>query len=381
MENALAAEETLPGITSSGWGSLSLDICNKLDELPGRNDALFDHAGQQTIFSSREWYQTVLTHGLPSGGEPRFLLCRRGDDPIVLFPLLVRGRDAESLTTPYTCLHRPLVAPGSDEQLLVSAGYLIGRFLRRWAVIRLDALAPEDPEWRPLTIGLRRSGLLSYWFDHFGNWYQPLQTWPDYLAARSGSLRETIRRKTKRLAWEIEILDGTERLEHGIAEFETVYNRSWKEPEPFPAFNPALMRLAAARGMLRLGISRFEGRSVAAQFWIVEKLPGHHRATVLKLAHDEAHKAQSPGTVLTAFMIRALLERDAVQEIDFGRGDDPYKRLWAGIRRQRKGLLLINPRRPRGLSNLALTAAGAVRRRLRRIKIFAARSGTPHATY
>ncbi|MBV8592001.1 MAG: GNAT family N-acetyltransferase [Acetobacteraceae bacterium] len=264
---------------------------------------------------------------------------------------------------------------------MVSAGYLIGRFLRRWAVIRLDALAPEDPEWRPLTIGLRRSGLLSYWFDHFGNWYQPLQTWPDYLAARSGSLRETIRRKTKRLAWEIEILDGTERLEHGIAEFETVYNRSWKEPEPFPAFNPALMRLAAARGMLRLGISRFEGRSVAAQFWIVEKLPGHHRATVLKLAHDEAHKAQSPGTVLTAFMIRALLERDAVQEIDFGRGDDPYKRLWAGIRRQRKGLLLINPRRPRGLSNLALTAAGAVRRRLRRIKIFAARSGTPHATY
>ena len=79
-------------------------------------------------------------------------------------------------------------------------------------------------------------------------------------------------------------------------------------------------------------------------------------ATVLKLAHDEAARARSPGTVLTALMIRALLERDGVAELDFGRGDDAYKSLWAGRRRQRIGVLLVNPRRPLGLLALVSSA-------------------------
>ncbi len=38
-------------------------------------------------------------------------------------------------------------------------------------------------------------------------------------------------------------------IEAGIADYETVYAASWKEAEPFPAFQPVLMRrLAAADG-------------------------------------------------------------------------------------------------------------------------------------
>jgi len=46
---------------------------------------------------------------------------------------------------------------------------------------------------------------------------------------------------------------------------------------------------------------------------------------------------------------------------DFGRGDDPYKRLWAGQRRQRIGVVLANPRHPRGLAFLGRHALGRVR--------------------
>jgi CelD/BcsL family acetyltransferase involved in cellulose biosynthesis len=66
-----------------------------------------------------------------------------------------------------------------------------------------------------------------------------------------------------------------------------VYRRSWKEPEPFPDFNAALMRALAPLGMLRLGVLHVGETAAAAQLWVVEK----HRATVLKLAHDEAFKA------------------------------------------------------------------------------------------
>ncbi len=71
----------------------------------------------------------------------------------------------------------------------------------------------------------------------------------------------------------------------------------------------------------------------------------------------------SPGTVLTAWMVRALLA-EGVTQLDFGRGDDPYKRLWADARRQRKGLILARPWRPRGaMALLRQAAGGALRRR------------------
>ena len=43
-------------------------------------------------------------------------------------------------------------------------------------------------------------------------------------------------------------------------------------------------------------------------------------------------------------MIRDLLDRDRITELDFGRGDDAYKSLWAGRRRQRIGVVLANLR-------------------------------------
>ncbi len=83
---------------------------------------------------------------------------------------------------------------------------------------------------------------------------------------------------------------------------------------------------------------------------------------MLKLAHDEAYKPLSPGTVLTAAVIRSLIEEDGVTSLDFGRGDDPYKRDWTGERRRRIGLLGLNPLRPVALRHLARHDAGRILR-------------------
>ena len=87
-------------------------------------------------------------------------------------------------------------------------------------------------------------------------------------------------------------------------------------------------------------------------------------ATVLKLVHLENAKKSSPGTVLTAQMIRRLLDEEHVKALDFGRGDDPYKRTWANERRQRIGIMLMNPRRPGGLVSFCRHLASRARHRL-----------------
>jgi hypothetical protein len=191
-------------------------------------------------------------------------------------------------------------------------------------------------------------------FDHFGNWYEDVGglDWAGYLDRRPGALRETIRRRSRRAeklpGARFDLFTRLDQMDEAAEAFESVYRRSWKDAEPYPSFNVALMRTMAARGWLRLGVWSIGPEPVAVQLWVVKD----GQAIVLKLAHDEAYKAHSPGTVLTALMLRHLLDREHVDRIDFGRGDDGYKQGWAARRRQRIGLLLVNPWRPSGLAAL-----------------------------
>ncbi len=327
-----------------------------LDALPREAAALFARPADD-VFTSEVWYRTVLAHALPPGATACFVLCRSGGEP-ALFPMqtLHDGRALTSLTTPYTCRYRPLPAAAP-----LGAFGEFARFCRAWPSVRLDALADDWP-----AAATRAAGLSLRRFAHFGNWYEGVadRSWAAYLATRPGPLRETIRRRLRRAEREcrFELTADTVGLDAAIDAFETVYGRSWKQPEPFPDFNAALMRALAPFGVLRLGVLYRGNEPIAAQFWVVE----HARATVLKLAHDEAHKPLSPGTVLTALMLRHLLDEEHVPEIDFGRGDDDYKRGWAASRRQRFGLILVNPWRPAGLAVLGRHALGRARAVLRR---------------
>jgi Acetyltransferase (GNAT) domain len=335
---------------------MTLEIFSAPDELPESAASLFVAAANRGFDSSWTWYQTVIEHGLPAGVVPCFALSRQAQHSAVLFPLQVeqRGRSLKSMTNAYTWLYRPLVHPEAEHDALRQAGRELGRFCRDWSAVRIDALDPASAELPPLLAGLRDAGLLSHRFAHFGNWHHRVAgaAWADYLASRPGQLRETVRRRLRKAErnpeLRFDLIETADAADAGIAAYEEVYLRSWKEPEPLPRFNPELMRRAASLGVLRLGLLTAKDRPIAAQYWVVS----HGQASLLKLAHDEAFKSLSPGTVLTAMMIRLLLDRDHVDELDFGRGDDPYKQLWAAERRQRIGVVLMNPRRPTGLITL-----------------------------
>jgi len=341
--------------------------------LPAWCDGFLAAPAAGEFFASRAWYDTLIAHALPPGAEPVLALCEAGGREAALLPLLRQHGRLGALVSPYTLDWRPLPAPTAGPAAMRAAGRALGAALRQASPVRLDMLDAEAPGLAPLLDGLGDAGLRPLRFLHAGNWHEalpPATGWEAWLAMRPAALRNTIARKLARAGREtaFEAVDAPgPALEEGIAAYEAVRARSWKPDEPFPGLDAALMRAAAASRVLRLGVlrARADGQPLAAQYWVLDR--GGRRATVLKLAHAEDSRAASPGTVLTALMIRALLTQDGVAELDFGRGDDPYKRLWVGARRQRIGVLLADPRRPAGLLAIARHLSGRLGRRLRRV--------------
>ena len=350
----------------SGAPPVVLGVERSLDRLGGEWDPLFAAgAGLQT---SREWFAASAEAALPPGAAPRFVTVSGHDGPLALFPMLAAS-DGQwgSLTTPYTCLYQPLLRPDASPDLLHAAVTSFARYCRRWPITRLEAL---DPDWLGLPVlraGFQAAGMVPRTFAHFANWHAtvPAGSWDSYLKSRPGALRETIRRKMRAAERagniRVDIARSAPHLTGALDAYEAVYARSWKEKEPFPRFNGTLARALADAGALRIAVMWRADTPIAAQYWTVVGCC----ATVLKLAHDEEFKALSPGTVLTATAIRDLIETDGIRDLDFGRGDDPYKRSWTGQRRLRIGMLGLNVRTVTGLQGLAKHDAGRVWRTTR----------------
>jgi hypothetical protein len=343
-------------------GGFSVREASGLSALSPNASALF---GRDGIFSTLGWYRCTIEHALPSRVRAAFVEIARGADVRAVFPMQ-RGPGGEfsALTTPYSCSWQPLLA-GSSTQDVFDIGKVFAAHCRRHATTRLEALEADAPWLAPLLGGVKAGGLFPLRFDHFGNWHEDVRglDWNTYLAARPGALREAIRRRSKRLMDKMgaafSICKHGDGLEPAIAAYEKIYDASWKDPEPFGLFNAAFMRDCAADGSLRLGSLSLDGKPLAAQFWVVRD----RVAAVLKLAHDEESRALSPGTVLTALMIRHMLETEQVTSLDFGRGDDGYKKDWVGARRQRIGFLLANPCSLQGNMAILRHLAGMARRR------------------
>ena len=274
-------------------------------------------AGFASPFDRAEWFDLLTAHGFAGHGR----IDARGiaGTTNAWLPLRVEAPgDLAGLTNWYSFSIRPLFDGGDDR-----GGALRALFadLRRQAA-RLMLYPVVDPD--ALAAALRAAGWWvktvpagdRHWLDlgemdHDAWW-----------ASRPGALRNTVQRKAKKGVVDIQLL--TDFDPGSWAAYEQIYAASWKPEEGDPALLRAFAEMENARGTFRMGIARIDGVPVAAQYWTVED----GTAFIHKLAHVEDSLKASPGTLLSAALFRHVIEVDGVKRIDFGTGNDGYKRDW-----------------------------------------------------
>jgi hypothetical protein len=273
-------------------------------------------------FARREWFER-LEETLP---EPFYAVAEDASGTVIL-PLRRNGRRLESLLNWYSFTWRPLATPYGSVDSLTTA--LARDLMKHASAIVLDRLPDRDGTARQVQRAFELAGWLVACEECDTNRALPIagRSYAEYLESRPGPLRTTLKRKAKKV--EVEI---AERFDEGLwAAYEDIYGESWKPEEGAPALLRQFAEDEGAAGRIRLAVARYEGQAIAAQFWTVEG----GTAYIHKLAHRESARALSPGTTLTAALLEHVIDRDKVELVDFGTGDDAYKRDWMDVARPR----------------------------------------------
>lgn len=348
-----AASCSMPG---KGDQEFTVDVYHHPRAFPADVRDLFLCARQKNVEASPEWYENFIDTVVQAPNLARFYVLRHKQRPVGALPLSVERKPARtalhSLSNYYTSLYTPIVS--HDDSTLVLR-HLLSAAIRDHQGAHAMRFAPMDPTsaaYKALGNALKDSGWLPFEFFCHGNWFLPVSgTWEDYLKSRSANLRSSVRRRCKRFLADggtVEIASTPDHIEQLIAEFTEIYSASWKKPEPYPDFVSSLIRRLAQMGTLRLGIARLKEQTIAAQLWIVN----HNKANIYKVAYDQRFASYAPGTVLTAHLLRYVIDNDQVSEVDFLIGDDDYKRHWMSDRRERWGIVAYNPAKLFGLALL-----------------------------
>ena len=210
------------------------------------------------------------------------------------------------------------------------------------------------------------AGLIPQTYFCFGNHYLQVnqRSFADYFQSLPSKLKNTISRKQKQFEKTAEnrivVYRDTGALDKGLDDYERIYRASWKIEEPHPQFIRGMCRTFAHLGWLRLGIAYLGEQPIAAQIWIVHG----GIANIYKLAYDENFAKLSAGSILTKFLMQAVIDDEKVKEVDYLTGDDAYKKDWMSNRRERWGIIAFNRRTPYGLIAAARHSGGRLARRI-----------------
>jgi hypothetical protein len=291
--------------------------------------ALFAVGPGVTPFDRLDWLHLMARECLAPARC--FIAVARDGDAIAALPLCATPRGLTALANWYSFVARPRFAHGAEHLLpalvrsLLRAGALhFGPMPRREAALMLGAA--KSAGWIGALVPDHVNHVLCPAGRDFATWW----------ATRPGQLRETVRRKRARLT--IRIARDFSTADWAV--YEAIYAKSWKPDEASPAFLRRFAATEGAAGRLRLGLASIDGQAVAAQLWTIED----NIAYIHKLAHDPAAAAHSPGTVLTHALFAMAFDEDTVDLIDFGTGDDRYKRDWMELTDVRQRLEAYHPR-------------------------------------
>jgi CelD/BcsL family acetyltransferase involved in cellulose biosynthesis len=280
--------------------------------------------------------------------KPILAVAREGSS-VAILPLRREGETLHELANWYSFRAAPIVYQNAGKRDLIAG--IAADIARHYGRISLGKIGEEDA--RAIAAAFRAAGWFVTMTPCDVNHVLRVngRSYAEYLAGRPGQVRTTLKRKASKV--EVRLFDTFD--DAAWDAYEAIYARSWKPEEGSPAFLRRFAREEGAAGRLRFALALAAGEPVAAQFWTVEA----NTAFIHKLAHSEEAKPLSPGTTLSAALFEWVIDRDRVTLVDFGTGDDGYKRDWMEEVRIRYRIELLRPLRP---GNWVLIAKHGLRR-------------------
>ncbi|MEP2988767.1 MAG: GNAT family N-acetyltransferase [Parasphingorhabdus sp.] len=308
-----------------------------------------DRSVQRSLFDRLDWLKELhalclsdlspaIVHSEENGAQAWMFLMKQG------------AGSYGALANWYNFTYRPIFTGDFDEITKLALLANIATKLRTKAHrVEIAPVPNEDEETSLTERAFEQAGWIVYREKADENHILRVKgrNFDQYWAERPGQLRNTVRRKAKKNLVSTRI--EREFHEEDWEDYLAVYENSWKPSEGNPDFLKKLAQQEAKAGCLRLGLAYIDGKPVAAQFWTVE----NGEALIHKLAHIEDATKSSPGTLLSVAMFQHVMDIDHVNLIDFGTGNDGYKRDWMEEVRDRYRLTLFWPNNP--LSWLPIT--------------------------
>jgi CelD/BcsL family acetyltransferase involved in cellulose biosynthesis len=316
----------------TGW---SPEVERAIEPIAGEWDELADRVAAPP-FLRPGWFAAWWTAF--GRGTLEILVLRRYGVLAAVLPLARRLGCLRSLSNWHTPAYAAVTEPGAEPLLAVMLLACVAREVTLAFVDPTSRFVKEcigatnSSGGRALTRVVERSP------------YLPLDgAWDEFERDRFSSKRRAIRRQRLRQLSEagavsFEVSAGGDGLEARLAEGLAVEARGWKgkagtailsRPES-RRFYGDVARWAAARGELRLGFLRTEGRPIAFDL-ALEAGDAHY---LLKTGYDPDYRRFAPGIELRADMVARAFAR-GVGAYEFLGQDAEWKREWTDLRHDR----------------------------------------------
>jgi hypothetical protein len=193
----------------------------------------------------------------------------------------------------------------------------------------------------------------------------------DYLASRSRSTRESLRRYTKRFekdfAGRIEIrtFDRADELDTLVADLEPVAAKAYQRSLGVGFVDNhefrALIELGLRRGWFRAWVLYID--AAAAAFWFGFGYRGVF--SIGSPGYDPAFAEHRVGNYVHLRMIDDLCRDPTISAVDYGSGDAEYKRRFGSFSREEQNVMLFGPGLRSLAARLELDATAGVNRAAR----------------
>ena len=342
-------------LTNDKYKIKEITNLNEFKSLKNVWNNLASRQGRDTPFLSHEWFMLWMDHFLNDNKLLILLLCKE-DIVLTIAPFLVTEETFCSIKVTKLQLIGNVYSPvrnfifrhhdkrSKEIYLWHIIGYLLTNF-RAWDLIDLSPIRSDDETFFILQNLMRACKRMYTDQVDLAHWYLDKIDYSgeNYLSRRSKNIRSELRRRRQKLEslgdLELRVIRKGNEIDKYMDYYYDVYAKSWKGKENIgPTFHRALARLAAEQGWLRLAFLFLDGTPIASQLRIVF----NDACFFLKTAYDRQYRKYGPGIIMLADMIKYVIDVDHVREIDFGPGDEPYKRSWASQKREMRKIIIFN---------------------------------------